>query len=132
MKRLRLVGVLLVLVGVVVAPIGARAPHFLRFFVFGDSLSDTGNDFILSSALGAQPALPPSVSPNRTYFNGRFSNGPVAVEYLWGRLNSVPVSLIPPSLADRRVPVPRRGGGRETRHLTRPTNPPQTACARSP
>jgi outer membrane lipase/esterase len=104
MKRLRLVGVLLVLVGVVVAPIGARGPHFLRFFVFGDSLSDTGNDFILSSALGAQPALPPSVSPNRTYFNGRFSNGPVAVEYLWGRLNSVPVSLIPPSLADRRVP----------------------------
>ena len=109
MKRIRLVGVLLVLVAVVVAPIGAKGPHFNHFFnhffVFGDSLSDTGNDFILSLALGAQPPLPPSVSPNRTYFNGRFSNGPVAFEYLWGRLNSGPPSLIPPSLADRRVPA---------------------------
>src|SRR5262245_21159482 len=105
MKRLHLVGALLVLVAVVVAPIGAKGPHFIRFFGFGDSLSDTGNDFILSSALGAQPALPPSVSPNRTYFNGRFSNGPVAVEYLWGRLNSAVFSVIPPSLAARRVPA---------------------------
>src|SRR5262245_21659311 len=98
MKRIRLVGVLLVVFGVVVAPIGARGAHFIHFFVFGDSISDTGNDLILSSALGAQPALPPSFSPNRTYFNGRFTNGPVAVEYLWGLLNSAPVSLIPPSL----------------------------------
>ena len=105
MKRIRLVGVLLVLIAVVVAPIGAKGPRFNHFIVFGDSLSDTGNDFILSSALGAQPALPPSVSPNRTYFNGRFSNGPVAVEHLWGLLNSGPPSLIPPSLADLRVPA---------------------------
>src|SRR4029450_3533278 len=100
MKRIRLVGVLLVLVGVVVAPIGAKGAHFIHFFVFGDSISDTGNDFILSSALGAKPALPPSVSPNRTSFNGRFSNGPVAVEYLWGLLNSGALSLITPVLAD--------------------------------
>ena len=105
MKRMRLVGVLLVLVAVVVAPTGAKGLHFNNFFAFGDSLSDTGNDFILSSALGAQPALPPSVSPNRTYFNGHFSNGPVAIEYLWGLLNSAPPSLIPPSLADPRVPA---------------------------
>lgn len=105
MKRIRLVGVLLLLVGVIVAPIGAKAPHFIHLFVFGDSISDTGNDFILSRALGAQPALPPSVSPNRTYFNGRFSNGPVAVEYLWALLNPGRASLIPPSLADQRVPA---------------------------
>jgi phospholipase/lecithinase/hemolysin len=105
MKRIRLVAALLVLLAFVVAPIGAKGLHFIHLFVFGDSLSDTGNDFILSSALGAQPALPPSVSPNRTYFNGRFSNGPVAVEYLWALLNPGKASLIPPSLANERVPA---------------------------
>ena len=33
---------------------------------------------------------------------------------------------------DRRVPVTRRGGGREARHLTIQTDPPQTACAPQP
>jgi phospholipase/lecithinase/hemolysin len=32
---------------------------------------------------GLDPAVPPSISPHRTYFGGRFSNGPVAFEYLW-------------------------------------------------
>jgi phospholipase/lecithinase/hemolysin len=52
-------------------------------YVFGDSLADNGNDFILTRSLGADPAVPPSVSPHRTYFNGRFSNGPNAFDYLW-------------------------------------------------
>ncbi len=42
-------------------------------FVFGDSLSDSGNLFALTS--GAEPPSPP-------YFDGRFSNGPVWVETL--------------------------------------------------
>jgi len=45
-----------------------------QIYVFGDSLSDTGNAF---SRTGSPP--PP-------YFNGRFSNGPVWVEYLADRL----------------------------------------------
>lgn len=44
-----------------------------NLFVFGDSLSDTGNLFAATGRL-----FPPSPP----YFNGRFSNGPVAVEQL--------------------------------------------------
>ena len=47
--------------------------NYSQIFVFGDSLSDTGNSFALT--LGAIPPEPP-------YFSGRFSNGLVAVEYL--------------------------------------------------
>lgn len=52
-----------------------RIPRLLfsQMFVFGDSLSDDGNIFALTQ--GAVPPTPP-------YFNGRFSNGPVWVEYL--------------------------------------------------
>jgi len=50
-------------------------------FVFGDSLSDTGNFFDLTSPLGNTfPASPPN-------FEGRFSNGPVAVEILAEQLD---------------------------------------------
>jgi phospholipase/lecithinase/hemolysin len=48
-----------------------------NIFVFGDSLSDTGNLFKLTGDL-----FPPSPP----YFNGRLSNGKVAVEYLDDRL----------------------------------------------
>ena len=58
-------------------------PKYDNLYVFGDSLSDTGNDIILTKAQRISPAIPPSESPHRTYYKGRFSNGPVAVEYLW-------------------------------------------------
>lgn len=45
----------------------------IDFFVFGDSLSDTGNLFQKTAGL-----LPPSP----LYFNGRFSNGALSVEQL--------------------------------------------------
>jgi phospholipase/lecithinase/hemolysin len=48
-----------------------------KIFVFGDSLSDTGNLFAATGNL-----FPPSPP----YFNGRFSNGPLAVETLANRL----------------------------------------------
>lgn len=44
-----------------------------QIYVFGDSLSDTGNGFE-----GSQGQFP----PNPIYFRGRYSNGPVWVEYL--------------------------------------------------
>ena len=51
----------------------AAAPAFSSMVVFGDSLSDTGNVY---KALGRlYPFTPP-------YDQGRFSNGPVAVEHL--------------------------------------------------
>jgi phospholipase/lecithinase/hemolysin len=46
--------------------------------VYGDSLSDNGN--LYNATLGAIPAAP--------YYDGRFSNGPVAVEQLSGLLGA--------------------------------------------
>lgn len=50
----------------------ASAAPFSAMYVFGDSLSDTGNVFTFS--LGTFP-LPP-------YYNGRFSNGPLWIDRL--------------------------------------------------
>jgi phospholipase/lecithinase/hemolysin len=50
--------------------------------IYGDSLSDNGNLFAVTTAIG-QP-LPPSPP----YYDGRRSNGPVAVEYLAQSLNA--------------------------------------------
>lgn len=51
----------------------AQAQEFTSMFVFGDSLSDSGNLFALTG--GTVPTSPP-------YYQGRFSNGPVWVENL--------------------------------------------------
>jgi cholinesterase len=55
------------------------AGSFTYIAVFGDSLSDNGNLYAFSG--GAFPPSPP-------YYAGRVSNGPVAVEYMAGRLGS--------------------------------------------
>jgi phospholipase/lecithinase/hemolysin len=55
-------------------PIDAKAANFSQLFVFGDSLSDTRNVFDASG-----DTFPPE---NLGYFNGRFSNGPIWVDYL--------------------------------------------------
>src|SRR5216110_3093369 len=53
------------------ATAGAQVPAVDSFFVFGDSLSDTGNDFIATKfQFGLDPAIPPSEPPHRTYFMG--------------------------------------------------------------
>jgi len=62
-------------------PLKASAASFSKLYVFGDSLSDTGN----LSAVTNQ-AFPPSPP----YFNGRFSNGPLWVEYLGNELGLQP------------------------------------------
>lgn len=54
------------------------AQPFDRLVIFGDSLSDTGNIHMVTG--GLIPQSPP-------YFNGRFSNGPIWVEYLANTLN---------------------------------------------
>ncbi len=75
-------------------PGGPDTPKYHGLVVFGDSLSDTGNDLILTATMHHDPAIPPS----STYYEGRFSNGPVAAEYLWKRMNGGQAA-IEPSLA---------------------------------
>ncbi len=57
----------------------ARATTFSSVVVLGDSLSDNGNLYKLSGGLA--PPSPP-------YYNGRYSNGPVAVEQLATQLGA--------------------------------------------
>lgn len=68
-------------------PLKASAAQFSGLYVFGDSLSDTGNVFNLTGGsvnpTAATPASPP-------YFNGRFSNGPNWVDYLGENLGLKP------------------------------------------
>jgi phospholipase/lecithinase/hemolysin len=59
-------------VALALASASSLASTFTSLTVFGDSLSDTGNVFLVTG--GTVPAAP--------YSNGRFSNGPVWVEYL--------------------------------------------------
>lgn len=60
-------------------PLKATAATFSQIYVFGDSLSDTGN---LYNATGIPPSPP--------YYQGRFSNGPVWTEYLASDLGLTP------------------------------------------
>jgi len=69
----------------VLAPGAANAAlsQLTGLFVFGDSLSDGGNSGLVSQdATGGAVVFPPF-----PYYNGQYSNGPVAVEYLWKSFN---------------------------------------------
>jgi phospholipase/lecithinase/hemolysin len=67
------------------APAAAKPVDFL--FVAGDSLSDPGNVFAITSAASALfPAFVQPIPPSPPYFEGRFSDGPVWVEELGDRL----------------------------------------------
>ncbi|MEH1781655.1 MAG: SGNH/GDSL hydrolase family protein [Nostoc sp.] len=85
-------------------PTKASAASFDQLFVFGDSLSDTGNIYNATNAIGKPyPPSPP-------YFEGRFSNGPIWVDYLGDQLGLKPTLLtdinfttIPPT------PIPTQG-----------------------
>jgi phospholipase/lecithinase/hemolysin len=63
----------------------AFAGPFTTLFVFGDSTSDTGNLYLLTTG------LQPSPVPAPPYFPGRASNGPVAAEYLSAALGLGPL-----------------------------------------
>jgi phospholipase/lecithinase/hemolysin len=65
----------------------ALASPFTGLYVFGDSLSDTGNAYIATGK--AEPVSPP-------YSKGRFSNGPLWVQDL---SNSLGLGAVTPSLA---------------------------------
>ena len=61
--------------------VATAADLFSEIYVFGDSLSDTGNAFTGTGGL---------IPPSPPYFNGRFSNGPIWVELLASDLGLTP------------------------------------------
>lgn len=84
-KRLSMLaaGCAIALSAVLGLPNGAASQNYQQLYVFGDSLSDTGNAF--KTTQGDSPPSPP-------YFRGRYSNGPVWAEYLASKLK---VSVTP-------------------------------------
>jgi phospholipase/lecithinase/hemolysin len=74
------VRLLIVVVSLLLSSIAtADSSKIKTIYVFGDSLSDIGNDLLLSQVLsGGELEVPPS----ERYFEGRFSNGPVWVDQL--------------------------------------------------
>ncbi|KAB8319327.1 SGNH/GDSL hydrolase family protein [Tolypothrix campylonemoides VB511288] len=69
-------------------PLKASAADFSQFVVFGDSLSDTGNLFNVTQGLPTGP-LP----PDPPYFQGRFSNDKIWVDYLGDNLGLPPTTI---------------------------------------
>lgn len=76
-----------------ISPLKAWAADFSQIYVFGDSLSDTGNTFNVTGGLSnPQNAFP----PDPPYSNGRFSNGKLWIEYFGDELGG----LTPPLYTD--------------------------------
>ena len=74
-------------------PCKAMASNFSRFYVFGDSLSDTGNVFNATGGLeNPESAFPPSPP----YSQGRFSNGDIWVDFVGDEMELTPTTFIPP------------------------------------
>ncbi len=86
-KQLVAVGFVLVSISL---PLKASAASFSKLFVFGDSLSDPGNAFNATKALGDPTKVLP---PSPPYFDGRFSNGPVWAEYFGNELGLSPTPV---------------------------------------
>ena len=74
MKNPLITAINITLVATAIYTASAQAlPTFNELYVFGDSLSDTGNLFALSNQ---------QIPPQTRYFSGQFSNGPVWIEEL--------------------------------------------------
>lgn len=67
---------LLMVVGLVCVIVGLRRPAFSGLVVFGDSLSDVGNVYIYTK----------KVTPKAPYFEGRFSDGRLWIEFFAERM----------------------------------------------
>jgi phospholipase/lecithinase/hemolysin len=75
---------------------------FSKLYVFGDSLSDQGNIFNITKFANSLSSQIP-VIPSAPYFEGRFSNGPIWIDYLSVGLGlplklSTQLSVLSPSI----------------------------------
>ena len=69
----------------------AHAVTIDKIVVFGDSLSDNGNIYSLTTSAHKTFPLIPVIPNDRVYFKGRFSNGPNWIDDL-GQMLNVPVA----------------------------------------
>ncbi|MCC5606426.1 hypothetical protein LC612_06390 [Nostoc sp. CHAB 5834] len=83
-------------------PLKANAANFTKFYVFGDSLSYTGNVFTATNGLVAPATAIPQDAP---YFQGRFSNDQVWVDYLENQLgfNPTPYLISNPTIPNQGI-----------------------------
>jgi phospholipase/lecithinase/hemolysin len=103
------------LLAVAVQPAQARLSSLSNLYVFGDSLTDIGNSWVVSGN-----ALPPSPY----YDNGRTSNGPVSPDYLWGLFNPASPGLLPSKLGGTVYAVNGSTTGFVNFNSIRSQNPP--------
>ena len=89
---MRPIAVVLLSVLAVASP--AFGQTYDRFYTFGDSLVDNGNVYA-ATLLTSVPLPPPGA-----YCQGRFSNGPVAFEFVWAALRGITLDAacpVPPA-----------------------------------
>lgn len=79
MKTLSSFGRLVFGLSALATSVCAQNRAFTNQYSFGDSLSDSGNLFAITSSFGAP-------NPDARYFQGRFSSGPVFTELLGSRM----------------------------------------------
>ncbi len=100
----------------------AGVPSLSKLFVFGDSLSDSGNSKAISNeATGGAVTFPPA---NLGYVGGRFSNGEVAAEYLWKAFNPGDTSFKASLQGGTNFAIGGATSGQENFIQVWPTTPP--------
>jgi phospholipase/lecithinase/hemolysin len=94
--RASLVVLVLATLSGLTAPAAASLMQLTSLFVFGDNFSDAGNSGLRSQQYAGSPS---AVFPPPPYYNGQYSNGPVAVQQLWNLYNPANPGGFTPSLA---------------------------------
>ena len=77
----RVLGAITVAAGMLGSTAGHAGPSFSNLYFFGDSLSDTGNLYTATGGPAPNVLDGPPYPQSPSYFEGRFSNGPVWAEY---------------------------------------------------
>jgi phospholipase/lecithinase/hemolysin len=118
-RWLRVAAALVLVSSAVPSAVRAQGP-FTSLTVFGDSYSDTGNAKILAAFAGL-----PDPAPSPPFFMGRFSNGPVWVDY-FAQLLGLPGGAMPAFLPSAPTGNYAVGGARSVNTGPVPPQSPST------
>jgi phospholipase/lecithinase/hemolysin len=102
------------LLAFVAQPVQARLSSLNHLFVFGDSLTDTGNSWVLTNN---------NFPPSPYYYQGRASNGPVSPEYIWEFFNPSSTGPTPSLNGGTNYAINGSTTGRVNFNSIRPGNP---------